>query len=65
MKQIHCPTCKKPVKWNEQSEFRPFCSEKCKMIDLGAWVAEEYSVPATTYSEEELNQVQAIQNTLH
>jgi endogenous inhibitor of DNA gyrase (YacG/DUF329 family) len=37
---VSCPTCKKKVTWNEQP-FRPFCSERCKLIDLGEWAAEE------------------------
>jgi len=37
---VSCPTCKKTVVWNEQP-FRPFCSERCKLIDLGEWAAEE------------------------
>ena len=39
-----CPRCGKPATW-ENNEFRPFCSERCKMIDLGAWANEEYRVP--------------------
>ncbi|MFZ5509607.1 MAG: DNA gyrase inhibitor YacG [Pseudomonadota bacterium] len=42
---VACPTCGKPVEWGPQSPFRPFCSERCKKIDLGAWAAEEYRVP--------------------
>lgn len=33
--------CKKPVEWDAKSPFRPFCSERCKLIDLGEWAAEE------------------------
>ena len=42
--RVHCPTCKREVEWNPQSEWRPFCSERCKTIDLGAWAAEEYKL---------------------
>lgn len=41
---VLCPTCGKPVDW-AASAFRPFCSERCKLIDLGAWAAERYRVP--------------------
>ena len=34
---VSCPTCQKPVPWNENSPYRPFCSQRCKMIDLGTW----------------------------
>ncbi|MGH9905711.1 MAG: DNA gyrase inhibitor YacG [Pyrinomonadaceae bacterium] len=41
---MKCPTCDKPVEWKD-NPFRPFCSERCKMVDLGRWVNEEYRVP--------------------
>ncbi len=41
---VSCPRCGTPVRWGAQSPFRPFCSERCKMIDLGAWANEEYRV---------------------
>jgi uncharacterized protein len=40
-----CPTCKRPVKWNADSLWRPFCSERCKLIDLGAWASEQHVIP--------------------
>ena len=43
--EVDCPTCKKNVQWNEKSEYRPFCSERCKLIDLGEWASESYSIP--------------------
>ena len=39
-----CPRCGKPATW-EGNQFRPFCSERCKMIDLGAWASDEYKLP--------------------
>lgn len=42
---VACPTCKKQVIWNEKALFRPFCSERCKLIDLGEWAAEEKVIP--------------------
>jgi uncharacterized protein len=41
---MKCPICGKPVEWKENT-YRPFCSERCKLIDLGRWVNEEYQVP--------------------
>ena len=41
---MKCPSCGKPVEWKD-NPFRPFCSERCKLVDLGRWVSEEYSVP--------------------
>jgi uncharacterized protein len=39
-----CPTCNKQTEWQD-NPFRPFCSERCKLVDLGKWVSEEYRVP--------------------
>jgi len=39
-----CPTCKRPV--SEEEPHYPFCSERCKLIDLGKWASEEYVIPA-------------------
>lgn len=44
MAKVKCPTCGREVKWDEQQKFRPFCSERCKMIDLGAWASDGYSI---------------------
>ena len=38
-----CPTCRKPVE--EKGQFAPFCSERCKLIDLGRWLDGRYQVP--------------------
>jgi endogenous inhibitor of DNA gyrase (YacG/DUF329 family) len=51
MKQ--CPTCNKQVQWQDNL-FRPFCSERCKLLDLGKWVSEEYRVPGKPLREEPL-----------
>ncbi|HEY6188978.1 MAG TPA: DNA gyrase inhibitor YacG [Pyrinomonadaceae bacterium] len=41
---MKCPTCGKPVNWQDNPD-RPFCSERCKLIDFGKWANEEYRVP--------------------
>ena len=45
LSRVRCPTCRKPVVWNE-NPYRPFCSERCRITDLGNWAAERYRVPA-------------------
>ncbi|HEV2883635.1 MAG TPA: DNA gyrase inhibitor YacG [Pyrinomonadaceae bacterium] len=52
---MKCPTCNKEVDWQE-NQFRPFCSERCKLVDLGKWVNEEYRVPGRPVPTEEENQ---------
>ncbi|EHR41339.1 DNA gyrase inhibitor YacG [Alishewanella jeotgali] len=41
---VKCPTCEKTVVWAAESPFRPFCSERCKLIDLGDWAAENHRI---------------------
>ena len=43
-KFVACPRCGNPVEWTPASKYRPFCSERCKTRDLGAWASEEYRV---------------------
>jgi endogenous inhibitor of DNA gyrase (YacG/DUF329 family) len=42
---VKCPTCQTPSAWSSANPFRPFCSERCKLIDLGSWASEHYSIP--------------------
>ena len=49
--RLACPTCKREIVW-EQSPFRPFCSERCRLIDLGAWLTEKHTIPGETAAEE-------------
>jgi endogenous inhibitor of DNA gyrase (YacG/DUF329 family) len=42
---VTCPTCGKKVTWSKQQRWRPFCSERCKMIDLGDWLDETHRIP--------------------
>jgi endogenous inhibitor of DNA gyrase (YacG/DUF329 family) len=42
---VECPTCGKSVPWAPESRWRPFCSERCKLMDLGDWAAERHVIP--------------------
>jgi endogenous inhibitor of DNA gyrase (YacG/DUF329 family) len=53
--KIICPICKNATTW-EENPWRPFCSERCKLIDLGKWVTEEYKIPVKTEEETEEQQ---------
>lgn len=44
-RSVQCPTCGRGVAWVPESRYRPFCSERCKLIDLGQWATEQYRVP--------------------
>jgi hypothetical protein len=50
---VACPTCGARVPWTPESKFRPFCSERCKMIDLGAWANESYRIPVVERNDED------------
>jgi endogenous inhibitor of DNA gyrase (YacG/DUF329 family) len=43
---VSCPSCAATVVWTAASRWKPFCSERCKLIDLGQWATEKYRVPA-------------------
>ena len=53
MPTVNCPTCGAKVAWTAENAYRPFCSERCKQIDLGAWANEKYKIPGTAPREDE------------
>lgn len=53
MRTTPCPTCERPVEWSEKSPWRPFCSERCKLIDLGAWASGQRAIPGDVALEDE------------
>jgi endogenous inhibitor of DNA gyrase (YacG/DUF329 family) len=46
-KTVPCPRCGAPSVYAPENRWRPFCSERCRVIDLGAWASEAYRVPVT------------------
>jgi uncharacterized protein len=50
---VKCPTCRRLVEWSPKSAYRPFCSDRCRLIDLGAWLSEEHRIPDERDSEAE------------
>lgn len=51
---VPCPTCKGDSLYAASNRFRPFCSERCKNIDLGAWASESFAVPAEAPPEDQI-----------
>ena len=47
-KKIACPTCGETVEWTDENPWRPFCRQRCQLIDLGAWADESHRIPDTT-----------------
>jgi uncharacterized protein len=58
---ISCPVCKNKTTWKE-NPWRPFCSERCKLIDLGKWALEDYKIPGEK-AENEIGPETEITNT--
>jgi uncharacterized protein len=50
---VTCPHCGKEHQWDASNRFRPFCSERCKLIDLGKWANEEYRVTQPAMENEQ------------
>lgn len=49
LRQVKCPSCKKLTIYSAENPYRPFCSERCKTNDLGAWASESYKVPTNEH----------------
>ena len=43
--RVECPNCGRVLEWSAASPWRPFCSERCRLLDLGAWLTEQRAVP--------------------
>jgi endogenous inhibitor of DNA gyrase (YacG/DUF329 family) len=43
---VKCPHCGQPVPWTDTAAYKPFCSERCRLIDLGDWLLEKNALPA-------------------
>jgi endogenous inhibitor of DNA gyrase (YacG/DUF329 family) len=50
---VNCPRCGAKAEWSTGNPWRPFCSEHCKMIDLGAWASESYRIPVVELDDGE------------
>lgn len=51
VRRARCPTCHREAQWQD-NPYRPFCSERCKVLDLAAWADERYRIPGETVSQE-------------
>jgi hypothetical protein len=49
---VKCPTCRRDVEFSPASQYRPFCSDRCRLIDLGAWLTEQHKIPDETGTTE-------------
>ncbi len=56
---VKCPQCGKETEYNH-NKFRPFCSERCQLLDFGAWADEEFAIPSETaaLTEEDVDAIE-------
>ena len=50
--EVACPQCSKPVVWRPESAYRPFCSKRCQLLDLGAWAEESHRISGESAMDE-------------
>lgn len=53
-RKIKCPQCGLLTVYSLKNSFRPFCSDRCKLIDLGDWASEKYAIPVKDDSSDSL-----------
>ncbi len=51
-RMVACPNCSNLSEFSPTNAFRPFCSERCKLIDLGVWASEGYAIPVAIKPED-------------
>lgn len=52
-RRVPCPTCRRPAVFSPDNPWRPFCSERCRGVDLGAWANESYRVEVAPVREDD------------
>ncbi|MBI4006039.1 MAG: DNA gyrase inhibitor YacG [Gammaproteobacteria bacterium] len=53
--KLNCPHCGKPAEYNSSNKWRPFCSERCRLIDLGEWMEGHNRIPSDEYVRDDTN----------
>ncbi len=60
-----CPSCKRAVSTRPENPFFPFCSDRCRAVDLGRWLGGEYRIAQRTPDEDEDGEAPAPEEALH
>ena len=55
--KVKCPTCQTEVEWKPDNQFRPFCSDRCRLIDLGEWASESHVIKGESLKQELIGQI--------
>ena len=58
MTYTKCPSCKKEVEWSDKSAYRPFCSQRCQLLDMGGWLDGSHSIPGVELVDDQLSLLQ-------
>jgi len=53
--KVRCPGCGRELEWSTDNRWRPFCSDRCRLIDLGAWLDERRRIPAEPETQPDLS----------
>lgn len=61
-RQVKCPQCGRLTFFSPENPYRPFCSERCRLLDLGQWASESYKVPTEDSSSDALSELSADQD---
>lgn len=64
-KRVTCPTCGGDSIYASSNPYRPFCSQRCKNIDLGAWASENFRLPVSTLPEDQITEEQPRSSASH
>ena len=51
VRKVRCPTCGEPAVFEPFNPYRPFCCERCRLIDLGSWASESHRIPGKPVDE--------------
>ena len=63
---VNCPQCQQPAEFSPANRWRPFCSQRCRMIDLGAWANDKYVVPGRPIEgDDDLSAIDGLPDTLN
>ena len=57
MVEVKCPTCDGKVIWSTEAKYRPFCSHRCRLIDLGKWADGSHHIPGEAAPSNEESQL--------
>ncbi|MCU4674354.1 DNA gyrase inhibitor YacG [Catenovulum sp. 2E275] len=50
--KVKCPTCQNEVEWKPENKYKPFCSERCRLIDLGEWASESHVIKGESFNQQ-------------